>query len=183
MISTALQVPEDRIQIGQLRAAYGIQGWLWIYSNTDPMTNLFNYLPWWIETSTGWQQIDVKRWRTQGKGLVVLLKDVADRNAAEQFSGATIWISKARLPAPALNEFYWADLVGLKVIGQDDAGQAVNLGQIHELFETGANDVMVVRATPDSIDGEERMIPWHSDVIREIDLSSKQILVNWGSDY
>ena len=30
-------VPEDRIQIGQLRSAYGLNGWLWVYSNTEPM--------------------------------------------------------------------------------------------------------------------------------------------------
>lgn len=38
-------VPEDRIQIGQLRSAYGLNGWLWVYSNTEPMSNMFDYLP------------------------------------------------------------------------------------------------------------------------------------------
>ncbi|XID74590.1 ribosome maturation factor RimM [Alkanindiges sp. WGS2144] len=179
----ALQPPADRIQIGQLRAAYGIQGWLWVYSSTDPMTNLFNYLPWWIETPAGWQMIDVKRWRTQGKGLVVLLKDIANRTEAEKLIGATIWISRAQLPKPGLDEFYWSDLVGLTVLGTDDAGQPVNLGKITELFETGANDVMVVRATPESIDGEERMIPWHADVVQQVNLEAGQIIVNWGADY
>ena len=45
-------VPEDRIQIGQLRSAYGLNGWLWVYSNTEPMSNIFDYLPWYIETQT-----------------------------------------------------------------------------------------------------------------------------------
>ena len=178
-----LQPPEDLIEVGQLRAAYGIQGWLWVYSHTDPMQNLFNYLPWWVHTAAGWQTIDVKRWRTQGKGLVVLLKDIADRNDAEKLTGMKIWMSKAQLPKAGLDEFYWADLVGLTVLGTDDAGQQVNLGKISELFETGANDVMVVRATADSIDGEERMIPWHSDIIIAIDLEQKHIQVNWGADY
>ena len=46
-------VPEDRIQIGQLRSAYGLNGWLWVYSNTEPMSNMFDYLPWYIETKAG----------------------------------------------------------------------------------------------------------------------------------
>lgn len=178
-----LQPPEDLIEVGQLRAAYGIQGWLWVYSHTDPMQNLFNYLPWWVHTAAGWQTIDVKRWRTQGKGLVVLLKDIADRNDAEKLTGMKIWMSKAQLPKAGLDEFYWADLVGLTVLGTDDTGQQVNLGKISELFETGANDVMVVRATAESIDGEERMIPWHNDVVIHIDLEQKTIQVNWGADY
>ncbi len=52
-----------------------------------------------------------------------------------------------------MDEYYWSDLKGLTVLGLDDEEQEVNLGKIHEMFETGANDVMVVHATPDSVDG------------------------------
>jgi 16S rRNA processing protein RimM len=81
-----------------------------------------------------------------------------------------------------VDEYYWSDLKGLTVLGLDDE-QEVNLGQIHELFETGANDVMVVRATADSVDAEERMIPWHKDVVQRVDLEAGRIYVNWGVDY
>lgn len=176
-------VPEDRIQIGQLRSPYGLNGWLWVYSNTDPMTNLFDYLPWYIHTKAGWQTVDVKRWKTQGKGLVVTLKEVADRTAAEQLVGADIWIAKSQLPQAGIDEYYWSDLKGLTVIGLDESESEINLGKIHELFETGANDVMVVRATAESIDAEERMIPWHRDIVQCVDLDSGRIYVNWGADY
>ncbi|GJC32579.1 ribosome maturation factor RimM [Acinetobacter sp. KAM398] len=176
-------VPEDRIQIGQLRSAYGLNGWLWVYSNTEPMSNIFDYLPWYIETKAGWQMVDVKRWKPHGKGLVVSLKGVSDRTGADELVGANIWISKAQLPQPGVDEYYWSDLKGLTVLGLDDDEKEVNLGQIHELFETGANDVMVVRATADSVDGEERMIPWHKDVVQRVDLEAGRIYVNWGVDY
>lgn len=176
-------VPEQRIQIGQLRSPYGLNGWLWVYSNTDPMSNMFDYLPWYIQTKTGWQTLDVKRWKPQGKGLVVSLKGVSDRTAAEQLVGAEIWIAKAQLPQAGIDEYYWSDLKGLQVMGFDDNENEVILGQIHELFETGANDVMVVKATLDSVDGEERMIPWHQDVVQRVDLETGHIYVNWGVDY
>lgn len=182
-MNTVDHVPEDRIQIGQLRAAYGLNGWLWVYSHTEPMSNMFDYLPWWIETKSGWQMVTVKRWKAHGKGLVVALKGVQDRTAAEQLVGATIWISKTQLPKTELNEYYWSDLKGLTVFGVDEHNQSVNLGRIHELFETGANDVMLVHATADSIDAQERMIPWHSDVIQNVDLEAGRIDVNWGVDY
>lgn len=179
----AAQVPEDRLLIGQLRAPYGLNGWLWVYSNTDPIANIFDYLPWYIQTRSGWHTVTVKRWKPQGKGLVVALKDVIDRTAAEQLVGSEIWIDRAQLPRAGQDEFYWSDLKGLTVMGQDEAGQPVNLGQIHELFETGANDVMVVRPTADSIDDQERMIPWHRDVVRRVDVASGLIELDWGVDY
>lgn len=176
-------VPEDRIQIGQLRSAYGLNGWLWVYSNTEPLSNIFDYQPWFIKTKVGWQSIDVKRWKPQGKGLVVALKGVVDRTAAEQLIGAEIWIAKSQLPQAGMDEYYWSDLKGLTVIGLDEIGQEVILGKIYELFETGANDVMVVRATADSIDAEERMVPWHKDVVQRVDIAEARIYVNWGVDY
>lgn len=115
--------------------------------------------------------------------MVVALKGVNDRTDAENLVGANIWIAKSQLPKADVDEYYWSDLKGLTVLGLDDEEQEVNLGQIYELFETGANDVMVVKATPDSIDAEERMIPWHKDVVQRVDLEAGRIYVNWGVDY
>ncbi len=184
-------LPSDRIKVGELRAAYGLQGWLWLYSDTDPISNIFAYQPWWVETRTGWKQIDVKRWRTQGKGLVVSLAGVLDRSAADLMMGVTVWVGRDLLPAAPTNEYYWSDLVGLQVYAfePNDSGDAatdvkpVFLGAIHELFETGANDVIVVRPVAGSVDQTERLIPWHTDIIRHIDMIMRRMDVNWGLDY
>lgn len=179
--------PEDRIRIGELRAAYGLQGWVWVYSDTDPVSNIFGYEPWWVETHTGFQKLNVKRWRTQGKGLVVSLQGVQDRSAADLLMGAGVWVDRAALPPAREDEYYWSDLVGLKVYGYaaeiDDQVPTVLLGEIREMFETGANDVIVVQPCKGSIDQTERMIPWHTDIVRNIDLVAGRMDVHWGVDY
>ncbi len=75
---------------------------------------------------------DVKRWKPHGKGLVVSLKGVIDRTAADNLVGANVWISKAQLPKAGMDEFYWSDLKGLTVLGLDNEEQEVNL--IHSCF-------------------------------------------------
>lgn len=183
-MSAIENVPEDRILIGQLRSAYGLNGWLWVYSKTEPMSNMFDYLPWWLETKSGWQMATVKRWKPHGKGLVVAIKGVDNRTMADALVGANIWIAKTQLPKAGIDEYYWSDLKGLTVIGFDEeTEQEAILGRIHEMFETGANDVMLVHATAESVDTQERMIPWHSDVIQNVDLDAGRIYVNWGVDY
>ena len=181
--------PLDRMKVGELRAAYGLQGWVWLYSDTDPISNIFGYQPWWVETRSGLRQMKVKRWRTQGKGLVVSLEGILDRNAADLLMGATVWVDRNVLPAAPENEYYWSDLVGLQVYAfeptqsADTVVEPVFLGAIHELFETGANDVIVVRPVAGSIDQAERLIPWHKDIIRHIDMTARRMDVNWGADY
>ncbi len=170
------------ISIGQLKGCYGLQGWLWVYSNTDPMENIFNYQPWYAQSATGLQQLDVLKWKAQGKGLVVLLKQAGDRTAAEKLVGTELLVDTAALPALAANEYYWNDLIGLQVIGALD-GQPVLLGVVHHLFETGANDVMVVAPTAGSYDQEERLIPWHDSVLTSVDKAAGKIVVDWQVDY
>ncbi len=181
--------PVDRIKVGELRAAYGLQGWVWLYSDTDPISNIFSYKPWWVETRNGLRQMKVKRWRTQGKGLVVSLEGILDRNAADLLMGATVWVDRQSLPVASENEYYWSDLVGLQVYAYEPSASEsspvvpVLLGVIHELFETGANDVIVVYPAAGSVDQAERLIPWHKDIIRHIDMAARRMDVNWGVDY
>ena len=61
--------------------------------------------------------------------------------------------------------------------------QDENLGEITEMFETGAHDIMRVAATSDSLDAEERLIPWHKQTVIEVNLAEKTVLVAWQSDY
>jgi 16S rRNA processing protein RimM len=64
--------------------------------------------------------------------------------------------------------------IGLAVLNVQDQA----LGQVESLIETGANQVLVVK------DGErERLLPFIAHVVKEVDLSARQIRVDWGSDW
>ena len=108
------------------------------------------------------------------------LNEVPDRNAAETMFGVQLWADKGNLSDLAEDEYYWADLVGLTVISEPDN---VVLGRVKELFETGAHAIMVVEPTSDSVDSEERLIPWHKQTVVDVDLSQKTLRVDWGVDY
>ena len=95
-------------------------------------------------------------------------------------NGVTIWVEQNVLPETGEDEYYWSDLIGLTVISQSEN---VILGRVKELFETGAHAIMVVEPTADSVDGEERLIPWHKQTIGEVNLAKQTLMVDWGSDY
>ncbi len=166
------------MKIAQLKKPYGIKGWLWIFSETDNREDIFAMQPWWMKTATGMQPLTVKAWRQQGTGIVAQFEQVPDRNVAETMNGVTVWV-EAVLPETAADEYYWSDLVGLKVINEQDE----YLGDITEMFETGAHDIMRVAVTPDSLDKEERLIPWHKQTVVQVDMAGKTVLVAWPSDY
>jgi 16S rRNA processing protein RimM len=111
--------------------------------------------------------------RVHGAAVVAQLLGCEDRDAATALRGNEVAVLRAALPATEENEFYWTDLFGLKVVnvlGQD-------LGVVARIFETGANDVLVVQGE------RERLIPFVAAVIQKVDLASGIIRVDWGADY
>ncbi|WP_201586970.1 ribosome maturation factor RimM [Psychrobacter jeotgali] len=167
------------MKIGQLKKPYGIKGWLWVFSETDDRAAIFDMQPWWMKTATGMQPLTVKAWRKQGSGIVAQFEQVPDRNIAETMNGVTVWVEQDALPETDEDEYYWSDLVGMQVINE----QNEYLGNITEMLETGAHDVMRVTANSDSLDDEERLIPWHKQTVLQVDMTGKTVNVAWPSDY
>jgi len=81
----------------------------------------------------------------------------------------------AALPPAAKNEYYWADLIGLDVVN----GRDERLGAVKELIESAASDVLVVAAD----DGTERLLPFVSAVVLDVDVAAKRIRVEWEADW
>ena len=175
----------DLLVMGRITAVYGIKGWVKVYSFTDPMTNILDYRQWRLRYPNGREQtVKLDSGRIHGKGIVALLGGTTDRNVAELFIGAEILVDSRDLPKPATGEYYWHQLEGMTVITRNEDGNEFNVGKLHHLMETGANDVMVVRGASGSIDRRERLIPWIEDqVVDEVNLEKGFIRVDWDPEF
>lgn len=159
--------------LGRIGAPHGVQGWVWVRSDTRPPENILDYPSWLLGSRGVWKKYRLEDGRPQGKGLVVRLAGIADRDAARALTGADVAVAYEDLPAPDEDEYYWADLQGLQVETLD--GQP--LGQVDHLVETGAHDVLVVRGE------RERLIPFApGHTVAEVDLAAGLIRVDWDPD-
>ena len=136
-----MQERRKRILVGHITGIYGIRGWLKIESYTRPPENIFSFQPWYIKRNECWQEISVREGRNHGKGLIVALDGITDRDIARDLVDKEISIFRSQLVELPPGEFYWVDLIGMQVINQ----QGRILGNVVEILETGANDVMVVK--------------------------------------
>lgn len=161
--------------MGRISAPFGIKGWIKIQPFTAATDSLVAYDRWWLGADGNWQEHEVERAQAQGRALVAKLKACDDRNEAVLFKGSQVAVAREALPAAGVNEFYWADLIGLRVRNVE----AQDLGEVTRILETGANEVLVVQGEG----GQERLIPFIADAIREVDLTAGVIRVDWGADY
>ncbi len=168
---------EQQITLGKMGAVYGIKGWLKIHSFTDEPDAILDYFPWSLKLGNNVQTVEITDWRKHNKGLIVKVAGIDDRDEAQAFVGSEILTSEAALPELPQGHFYWRDLIGLSVV----TNKGYDLGVVTDMMETGANDVLVVKANlNDGFSKKERLIPYlFEQVIESVSIENKQICVDW----
>lgn len=169
--------------VGQLAGVFGVKGWLKVKSFTQPAENILEYTPWRLRAPGGLKVVEVDDYQLRPQGLVVHLKGIDDRDIAGQIARFEIEVDKSELPELQSGDYYWHQLIGLSVVSEFGGSDQV-LGQVTELVETGANDVLVVGPVPGSIDGRERLIPYVPEIyVKSVDLAAREIRVLWDPEF
>ena len=163
-----------RVILGRVIGPHGVNGWIKVLSYTEPRENILEFARWQLCSEDGWRAFSLGQGRAHGGRVLAKLEAVGDRDAAAALAGAEIAVMRSDLPATEEGEYYWSDLEGLSV--RNLAGR--ELGRVAYLFATGANDVMVVRGE------RERLLPFvQGTVVREVDLTSGEIRVDWDAEF
>lgn len=159
----------SRVALGRVLGAFGIQGWVRVQSYTRPVEGILDY-PDWQFGSRVWRVLEGRR---QGASVVARLEGLSSREEAMALRGNEVEVERAELPAAGPDEHYWSDLMGCAVRTLSGA----ELGQVESLFSNGAQDVLVIRGE------RERMIPFVTAIVKQVDIGQKQILVDWEPEY
>jgi 16S rRNA processing protein RimM len=168
---------EKQIILGKVGAVYGIKGWLKIHSFTDETEAILDYFPWSLKLGNNTQTVEITDWRKHNKVLIVKVAGIDDRDEAQALVGSEILTNETALPELSQDDFYWRDLIGMSVV----TNKGYDLGVVTDMMETGANDVLVVKANlKDGFSKKERLIPYlFEQVIESVSIENKQICVDW----
>ncbi|MGH8444019.1 MAG: ribosome maturation factor RimM [Solimonas sp.] len=177
-----------RVTLGRVASVYGVKGWIKVYSYTRPVENILKYRSWWLGHGDGFEAKLLSS-QVQGRNLVAQISDAAgvpidDRDVAAGLIGVEIQVERAVLPKLPDGEYYWADLLGLKVENTEGAA----LGTVSDVTSNGAQDVLVVTADSGSEGGgeggTERLIPFVTpQIVREVDVAGGRIVCEWQPDW
>nr|WP_314227807.1 ribosome maturation factor RimM [uncultured Kingella sp.] len=165
---------QNWVAMGYIKGAFGIKGWIKVQSDTEYTDSLLDYPQWRLSKGEEHILAEVESGKIAGDELQVKLAHINDRDAAALLRGYTIEVSRSQFEPTEDGEYYWADLVGMVVKNRD----GISLGEVVNLMETGAHDILIVR-------GEygEKLIPFVEQFIDNVDNENRQITCDWGLDY
>ena len=154
------------VLLGVVIGAQGLKGEVKVKTFTQSPDKLGAYGP--LHTKDG-KSFRATFLRETKDGAVVALEGVNGRNAAEALKGAELYVPRSALPKEDADEFYHADLIGLRA--EDTEGRA--MGTVRALHNFGAGDVIeLVRD-----DGDEVFLPFTREVAQQIDIEGGRIVI------
>jgi 16S rRNA processing protein RimM len=153
------------IVIGRVTKPFGIKGEIRIV----PFTETFDAF-----SNSDFLVFDralkkVKGMRVHKGNALVFLDGINNPEEAKALSGCFVKTDETNLPPKKKDEYYWFELIGMKVFTSDGR----ELGELVGITPTGANDVLEVQGVYGEI-----LLPMIEDVVVDVDTENNRMTVD-----
>ena len=152
---------EERICVGAIAGAHGVRGLVRIKSFTERPEDITAYGP--LTDASGQRCFEISLTGRARDALLARIAGVSDRDQAAALRGMRLYVTRAALPDPPADEFYHADLIGLRA--ETPAGAV--LGRISAVHTFGGNDVLEI--TPEA--GETILVPFTRQAVPIVEVA------------
>ena len=161
---------EDLLKVGVITTTHGVRGEVKVYPTTDDAERFLDLDYVLLDTGRELRRLDIQNVKFF-KNLVILKFDGIDNiNDREKYKGHDLWIPREEGQSLEENEYYIADLLGMRVLLEDGS----EFGTLKDVMETGANDVYII----DSREHGEVLLPAIRDCILDVDLENETMTVH-----
>lgn len=200
--------PADAIEVARIGDAWGVKGWFKVIPFAADPQAIFSSRRWFIRPplpSAGaaaapgpqaWPELlRITGIKEHGDSVVAAAQGVESRADAQALRGARVFVARSSFPSEGNDEFYWVDLIGMRVVNRK--GEV--LGTVVGLIDTGPHSVLRIAAPDAAPDAAarthtpadaaptpasaERLIPFVAAYIDDVSLAQKRIEVDWELDY
>jgi 16S rRNA processing protein RimM len=153
-----------------------VRGWVRIAPHSPLAEVLTSTRRWWLVGLGPARELEVSAVRRQGAYLVAKWAGCDSPEAADALKGAQVAAARGDFPPLLPGEYYWVDLIGLRVINR----AARELGAVKGLRSSAAHDLLEIEQDSG---GNEILVPVVADFIDGIDLDARTVRVNWEPEW
>lgn len=149
------------IPLGVITGAHGVRGQVKIRSFTANPEDITAYG---ALTDKNGRVFDITITGGTPDAFIANIKGISTRDDAEKLRNIELCVPRSALPAAQENEYYYEDMVGLKVLTADNTPY----GTITAMHNFGAGDIVAIKR----FSGEEELVPFGKKTFLKIDVSS-----------
>jgi len=156
------------VLMGVITGAHGVRGLVRVKSFTAEPADLAAYGP--LEDAAGERRFALDLAGAVKGVLLARVPGVEDRDAAERLKGTRLYLPRAALPAPGEEEYYHADLIGLRAVLKDGS----SFGVVRSVNDFGAGDSLEIERS----DGGLVLVPFTSTTVPVVDIAEGRLVLD-----
>ena len=161
---------EDFLQIGVISSTHGIKGEVKVFPTTDDVNRFQKLKEMYLDTGKEKITLHPESVKFFKQFVILKFKEYNNINDVEQFRQKSLWVDRQNAIKLQKDEYFIADLIGMKVITDEDE----TLGVLKDVLQTGANDVYVVKKN----DSKEVLLPAIKECVLKVDVEAGEVLVH-----
>lgn len=158
------------LEIGQIVNTFGIKGMIKVKPFTDNINRFDELSKIYIKNKNGINEYEIEQVKYHKNMVLIKLKGIENPEQADLLRDSYLIINRDDVKPLKKDTYYIVDLIGLEVYTEE----GILLGNLEDIFNTGSNDIYVVK---DEL-GKQILLPAIKEVIKEIDLNNKKIIVH-----
>ncbi len=161
---------EDRFQVGVISSTHGVRGEVKVFPTTDDVKRFKRLKE--VILDTGKEQIllEIEGVKFFNQFAILKFKGIDNINDIEKYKGKSLFVTRENAVKLKKDEYFIADLMGLKVIDEKEQ----EIGILKDVIETGANDVYVIALH----DGRELLLPAIKQCVLSVNMDEGTIKIH-----
>lgn len=161
---------EDRFQVGVLTSPHGVRGEIKVYPTTDDPRRFKRLKEVILDTGKESRILEVEGVKFSKQMVIMKFKGFDTPEDIAKYRQCSIYVTRENAVRLGRDEYFIADLMGLKVHNEDGE----EIGVLREVLETGANDVYII----DLHDGRELLLPAIKDCVLDVDVEGGKMQIH-----
>ena len=158
------------LEIGQIVNTFAIKGMVKIKPFTDDINRFDKLKKVYIKNKDGKKEYQIQEVKYHKNMVLMKLEGIDTVEQADLLRQSYLLVNRDDEEPLEEGVYYIVDLIGLEVY----TDEGVLLGNVDDIFNTGSNDIYVVKDGK----GKQILLPGIPDVIKDVDLEKGKITVH-----
>ncbi|MDO4519194.1 MAG: ribosome maturation factor RimM [Eubacteriales bacterium] len=161
---------EDLLKVGVITTTHGVRGEVKVFPTTDSADRFLDLDYVLLDTGKELRELEIQNVKFYKNLAILKFKEINNINDIEMYKGRELWIRREDAQELDDDEYYIADLLGMKVVLEDGS----EFGTLKDVMETGANDVYIVETKS----GGEVLLPAIAECILDVNIEENVMTVH-----
>lgn len=158
------------LEIGQIVNTFGIKGMVKVKPFTDDIRRFDRLKKVYIEKQKVKEEYEIEEVKYHKEMVLIKFKGIENLEEANLLRNYYLFVNREDEEPLEEGRYYIVDMLGLEVYTDEE----MLLGNLEDIFNTGSNDIYVVRDER----GKQILLPATKEVIKRVDIENKRMLVH-----